>query len=47
MLAVDAWFDCLTARQGAEQLTSLATALFAELPLAAALAWLAYRSVQR
>lgn len=31
----DAWFDCVTANPGREFMTSLASALFAELPLAA------------
>jgi hypothetical protein len=45
LLAVDAWFDCLTARRGGEYVTAIATALFVELPLCAVLAWLAYRSI--
>jgi hypothetical protein len=37
LLVVDAWFECLTARRGAEYLTSITAAVFLELPLAAAL----------
>lgn len=44
LLVVDAWFDCLTAKQGSQYLLSLATAILFEIPLAALAFWVAYRS---
>jgi hypothetical protein len=43
LLVVDAWFDLTTSAPGSEQLTALATAAGAEIPLAATLAFLALR----
>lgn len=41
MLAVDAWFDVVTAPRGQEWVASLLMALLVELPLAAVCLWLA------
>jgi hypothetical protein len=43
LLVVDAWFDLTTSAAGSEQLAALAMAAGAEIPLAAALAFLALR----
>jgi hypothetical protein len=47
LLVVDAWFDVTTAASGADQVTSIAMALGAELPLAAVLCTLAFRALPR
>lgn len=46
LLVVDAWFDVMTAAPGADRLSALAMAGFAELPLAVLCAVLAVRSVR-
>ncbi|MGW3117822.1 hypothetical protein ACWDBW_11870 [Streptomyces sp. NPDC001107] len=47
LLAVDAWFDTMTAAPGGDQLSALAMAFGAELPLAAVCAALAVRGLAR
>lgn len=42
MLLVDAWFDCLTAKQGKEYLVSVSSAVFIEVPMALMALWIAY-----
>lgn len=44
LLLVDAWFDCLTAKQGWEYLVSLSSAAFIEIPMSAMAFWIAYRA---
>jgi hypothetical protein len=44
LLACDAWFDVVTARDGGPQLAALAMALFVELPLALGCLWLVRRA---
>lgn len=46
LLIVDAWFDVTTARRG-DLLTSALLALFAEIPLATLLLWIAWRASRR
>lgn len=46
-LLIDTWFDCVTASQGDEYLTSLLFAAFAELPMALLAFWVAYRVGRR
>jgi hypothetical protein len=46
MLVIDAWFDMATARSGRDFITAVATAVFAELPLAAVLFYLARRFIR-
>ncbi|MBU6495222.1 MAG: hypothetical protein KGR42_02230 [Acidobacteria bacterium] len=46
MLVIDAWFDMATARSGSDFITAVATAVFAELPLAAVLFYLARRFIR-
>jgi hypothetical protein len=43
-LLIDAWFDCLTAKNGWESLLSLSTAAVFELPLAILAFWVTYHS---
>jgi hypothetical protein len=43
LLVCDAWFDVMTSSGGADTVESLVSALIVELPLAACLAFLAYR----
>lgn len=47
LLVVDAWFDTMTAAPGGDQLSALAMAFGAELPLAAVCAALAVRGLAR
>ncbi|WP_324607684.1 hypothetical protein [Streptomyces sp. NRRL S-646] len=47
LLVVDAWFDTMTAAPGGDQLSALAMAFGAELPLAAVCAALAVRGLPR
>jgi len=42
LLLIDAWFDCLTARQGWEYSVSLSLAVFVEIPMAIMAFWIAY-----
>jgi hypothetical protein len=42
LLLIDAWFDCLTAKQGGEYIVSLTTAAYIEIPMAALAFWIAY-----
>ena len=42
LLLIDAWFDCLTAKQGWEYAASLSTAAFIEIPMAIMAFWIAY-----
>lgn len=44
LLLIDAWFDCLTAKQGWEYLISLSSAAFIEIPMAIMAFWIAYRA---
>jgi hypothetical protein len=44
LLIVDAWFDCLTAKDAWEHLLSLEAAIFIEIPLALLAFWIAYRA---
>ena len=46
LLLVDAWFDVCTATPGPELATSIAMALSAEIPTAAACAWIARRAAK-
>ncbi len=46
MLIIDAWFDMATARSGSDFITAVATAVFAEIPLAAVLFYLARRFIR-
>jgi hypothetical protein len=46
LLIVDAWFDITTARRG-DLLQSALLAVFAEIPLAALLLWIAWRASRR
>jgi hypothetical protein len=46
LLVVDAWFDVTTARRGAF-LQSVLLAVFAEIPLAVLLLWIAWRASRR
>ncbi len=46
LLCVDAWFDVTTARHG-DLLESAMLAIFAELPLALGLLWIAWRASRR
>ncbi len=46
MLVIDAWFDMATARSGRDFLTAVATAVFAEIPLAVVLFYLARRFIR-
>jgi len=43
-LLVDAWFDCVTAKDGLENITSFSTAMLFELPLALLAFWIAYHA---
>lgn len=43
-LLIDAWFDCVTAKQGWEYGVSLSLAAFAEIPMAVLSFWIAYRA---
>lgn len=43
-LVIDAWFDIMTAPPGGQVLVAIIMAAVAELPLAAACAWLSYRT---
>jgi hypothetical protein len=45
VLCMDAWFDTMSAAQQLPYAESLAMACFAELPLAALLAWTAWRAL--
>jgi len=45
LLVVDAWFDVLTARPGAQTAEALLMAVIVEIPLAIVSLWLAYRAV--
>jgi hypothetical protein len=47
LLVCDAWFDVMTASGGTDTVESLVSALIVELPLAACLAYLAYRRYGR
>jgi hypothetical protein len=47
LLFCDAWFDVITSWGNRDHWVTVATALFAELPLAAFMFWLAYRSIRR
>jgi len=42
LLLMDAWFDCLTAKQGWEYIASLSLASFIEIPMAVMAIWIAY-----
>lgn len=42
LLVMDAWFDCLTAKQGWEYIASLSLASFIEIPMAGMAIWIAY-----
>jgi len=44
LLLIDAWFDCLTAKQGGEYLLSLSSAIVIEIPMAFMAFWIAYRA---
>lgn len=44
LLFMDAWFDCLTAKQGWEYIASLSSASFIEIPMAIMAFWIAYRA---
>jgi hypothetical protein len=46
ILCMDAWFDTMSAPPQLPYAESLAMACFAELPLAALLAWIAWRSLE-
>ncbi len=46
LLAADAWFDVVTSWGTSDQAVTIATAVFAELPLAAFLLWLRARSTR-
>lgn len=43
-LVIDAWFDCVTAKNAWEHLLSISSAAFIELPLGLLAFWLAYRA---
>lgn len=43
-LLVDAWFDCITAKDAWEHLTSISSATFIEIPLGLLAFWIAYRA---
>ena len=45
LLVVDAWFDVLTARPGAQTAEALLMAIIVEIPLAIISLWLAHRAV--
>jgi hypothetical protein len=47
LLFCDAWFDVITSWGNRDHWVTVATALFAELPLAAFMFWLAYRAIRR
>lgn len=42
LLLIDAWFDCLTAKQGWEYVLSLSSATIVEVPMAIMAFWIAY-----
>ncbi len=44
LLVIDAWFDCVTAKDSWEHLLSISSATFIELPLALLAFWIAYRA---
>ena len=44
LLLMDAWFDCLTAKQGWESGVSLFSAMFIEVPISLMAFWLAYQA---
>ena len=46
ILCIDAWFDTMSAAPQLPYVESLAMACFAELPLAALLAWTAWRALE-
>jgi len=46
ILCMDAWFDVMSAAPKLPYAESLAMAWFAELPLAALLAWIAWRALE-
>lgn len=43
-LLIDAWFDCVTAKDAWEHLLSISSATFIELPLSFLAFWIAYRA---
>jgi hypothetical protein len=45
--ALDAWFDVMTALPGASWYESLASAIFGEVPMAAALVWITWWAVRQ
>ena len=47
LLLCDAWFDVITSWGNTDHWVTVITALFAELPLAAFMFWLAYRVIRR
>jgi hypothetical protein len=47
LLFCDAWFDVITSLGNSDSLVTLMTAVFAELPLAIFLYWVAYRIIRR
>lgn len=47
LLVVDAWFDVLTARRGADRMEAIAAAVLLELPIAALTLWVSVRSQQQ
>ena len=47
LLFCDAWFDVITSWGNRDHWVTVITALFAELPLAALMFWLAYRAIRR
>ena len=47
LLFCDAWFDVITSWGNRDHWVTVITALFAELPLAAFMFWLAYRAIRR
>jgi hypothetical protein len=47
LLFCDAWFDVITSWGNQDHWVTVATALFAELPLSAFMFWLAYRAIRR
>jgi hypothetical protein len=47
LLFCDAWFDVITSWGNRDHWVTVFTALFAELPLAAFMFWLAYRAIRR
>jgi hypothetical protein len=44
LLLIDAWFDCVTSKNAWEQLLSVSSAAFLELPLGILAFWIAYKT---